>query len=155
MVKKASWKCFPDYCVSVVASILQKPTFVYFLFYCLFMDCINVWSARMEIWPIHTVTLDLVLSIRAVTMLFSWKSLAGASVKTNMSEDGGADVSASFQSHKGEESLLFIWSIRLKTKNVIIVYGVILWLLYMIIALLLLYRTLLSKWMIPRQLLKY
>ena len=39
-------------------------------------------------------TFDLVLSISAVTVLFSSASLAGASVKTKMSEEGGAAVSA-------------------------------------------------------------
>lgn len=55
-----------------------------------------------------THTTDLVLSIRAVMVLFRWASLAGASVKTKISEEGGAAVRASWQSQMGQEKVLFI-----------------------------------------------
>ena len=58
-------------------------------------------------------------------MSLSSISLAGASVKTNISEDGGADVSASFQSHIGEEKncYSFIYYIKiLEVDNLISVY---------------------------------
>ncbi len=119
------------------------------------MGCVNIWSARMEkTWHIHRVTLDLVLSIRAVTVFFRWKSLAAASVKTKISEEGGADVSASYQSYTGQKKL-FIWSIRLKPWRATIQ---LLFMSYrddMIISVLLLYKTLMSKLMIPRKWHKY
>lgn len=43
-----------------------------------------------------THTTDLVLSMRAVMVLFRWASLAGASVKTKISEEDGAAVRASW-----------------------------------------------------------
>ncbi len=43
---------------------------------------------------LQALTVDLVLSIMARTVLFNTKSFAAASVKTKMFEDGGAPASA-------------------------------------------------------------
>ena len=50
------------------------------------------------------LTVVLVLSMRAVTALFRCSSLAAASVKTKISEEGGAAVRASFVSHSKEQT---------------------------------------------------
>lgn len=93
----------------LLPACLHKPTFyiTVYLWAVLTLKCKNGKNLLL-------VTLDLVLSIRAVTVLFRWKSLAAASVKTKISEEGGADVSASYQSYTGQEKLLFTSSIRLR-----------------------------------------
>lgn len=57
-------------------------------------------------------TTDLVLSMRALMVLFRWASFAGASVKTKISEEGGAAVRASCQSYTVQDNLLE--TVRLK-----------------------------------------
>lgn len=51
----------------------------------------------------HTLTIDLVFSMRAMMLFFRSESLAGASVKTKISEKGGAAVRASCQSYAGQK----------------------------------------------------
>lgn len=54
------------------------------------------------------LTTDLVLSIRAVMVLFKWTSFADASVKTNISVEDGAMVRASCEQKKKKKKNQYI-----------------------------------------------